>query len=80
MSGGRTGAWYWTRLELAIGVGAVALAALILLLTPAQVHGHAAQELVPAAGFVGLLVGLAWMIRIFRGPRDEPRPWRSRRH
>ncbi len=23
-------------------------------------------------------VGLAWMIRIFRGPRDEPPPWRDR--
>jgi hypothetical protein len=37
------------------------------------------------AGFVhaavsdGLAVfGLVWMLRIFRGPRDEPPPWRHR--
>jgi hypothetical protein len=25
------------------------------------------------------LVGLVWMLRIFRGPRDEPPAWRYRR-
>jgi hypothetical protein len=25
------------------------------------------------------LIGTVWMIRIFRGPRDEPPAWRSRR-
>jgi hypothetical protein len=24
------------------------------------------------------LAGVMWMIRIFRGPSDEPRPWRYR--
>ncbi len=35
--------------------------------------------LVQAGAAVGLaLVGLAWMVRIFRGPRDEPPAWRRR--
>jgi hypothetical protein len=29
-------------------------------------------------GTTAALTGLAWMIRIFRGPRDEPAPWRYR--
>ncbi|HEY5629120.1 MAG TPA: hypothetical protein VIR16_06385, partial [Candidatus Limnocylindrales bacterium] len=31
------------------------------------------------AGPVLALVGLAWMLRIFRGPRDRPPAWRYRR-
>jgi hypothetical protein len=30
------------------------------------------------AGLVTAGVGLAWMIRILRGPRDVPPPWRYR--
>ena len=30
------------------------------------------------AVLVVIVVGLVWMIRIFRGPRDEPPPWRYR--
>ena len=30
------------------------------------------------AGLVVAGVGLGWMIRILRGPRDEPPPWRYR--
>ena len=39
---------------------------------------------VPSAVAFGLvaggiaLLGLVWMIRVFRGPRDGPRPWRYR--
>jgi len=29
-------------------------------------------------GFLGMLVGLVWIIRIYRGPRDEPPRWRFR--
>lgn len=78
MSGRRTPAWYWTRLELAIGIGLVLLAGLVLLSTPVSM-GEQAQEGWGAVGFVGMLVGLTWMIRTFRGPRDEPPPWRCRR-
>ena len=31
-----------------------------------------------ALGLALALVGLAWMVRIFRGPRDEPPAWRHR--
>ena len=31
-----------------------------------------------AAAFA--IIGLIWTIRIFRGPRDEPPPWRYRKH
>jgi hypothetical protein len=27
---------------------------------------------------LGFVVGLVWMIRIMRGPKDEPPPWRYR--
>ena len=37
-----------------------------------------AQFLVVVAVFLGMLVGLVWMIRILRGSRDEPPPWRYR--
>ena len=30
------------------------------------------------AGVAAAIVGLVWMIRIFRGPRDEPPRWRYR--
>ena len=33
---------------------------------------------ISVAGFVLLVAGLVWMIRIFRGPWDEPPPWRYR--
>ncbi|MEW6225243.1 MAG: hypothetical protein AB1627_11500 [Chloroflexota bacterium] len=37
-------------------------------------------SVVQAAVAVGLaLFGLVWMLRIFRGPRDEPPAWRHRR-
>jgi hypothetical protein len=26
------------------------------------------------------VIGLVWTVRIFRGPRDEPPPWRYRDH
>jgi hypothetical protein len=31
-----------------------------------------------AVGVALWLVGVIWMLRIFRGPRDEPPPWRYR--
>jgi hypothetical protein len=39
-----------------------------------------AEQPVALPGLVGILVGLVWLVRIFRGPRDEPPPWRYRDH
>lgn len=33
---------------------------------------------VPLAGLLVGVFGLVWMVRILRGPRDEPPPWRHR--
>jgi hypothetical protein len=79
VSGRRTPAWYWTRLELVIGVAFVVLAGVSFLFPPVFIGGPEPQRLGAAAGFLGTLVGLAWMIRIARGPRDEPPAWRYRR-
>ena len=83
----RTDAWFWTRLELGLGIGLVVLAGFTLLTAPTSVSmgtvtlerpGYESPLLI--AGCVGLVVGLVWMIRIFRGLRDEPPPpWRYRK-
>jgi hypothetical protein len=77
----RTRGWYWTRIELAIGIGVVLLAAASYLLEPAYMGGfgpHWLETPLTSAAYVGMLVGLVWMVRIYRGPRDEPPPWRYR--
>jgi hypothetical protein len=81
---------YWpTRIILAIGVIATAVAALgvnVLLTNRCfscaypNVLGVPADVLMPVLGFVLAVVGLVWMVRIFRGPRDEPPDWRYRDH
>ena len=89
MKGKRTWRWWVTRLELAIGIGLVVLGLGLLfgvvLPSMSQVTfdsrprewGPATLALL-AAGVLGLVAGLVWMVRIFRGPRDEPPPWRYR--
>jgi hypothetical protein len=78
----RTGAWYQTRALLATGVSAVLLVALLFVAAPqgmGVLSGRPlAAFLLPAVGVVRVLFGFAWMICIFRGPRDEPPPWRYR--
>lgn len=91
MHDGSTPAWWWSRLELAIGVALVLLIAFLgsllaspcfgcsdtISLGPLQVQSGV------LAGFVALAVavaGLVWMLRIVRGSRDEPPPWRYRDH
>jgi hypothetical protein len=77
MNGKRTRGWYLTRIELAIGIGAI----LLYLAQPASMGAPPPQwseAPLTVAGYLGMLVGLAWMIRIFRGPRDEPPRWRYR--
>ena len=79
MNGRRTVGWYVTRLELALGIVAFLLFGGLLLFEPVSLSGsRLSEQPVALAGLVAMGVGLAWMIRIFRGPRDEPPPWRYR--
>jgi hypothetical protein len=83
----RTRGWYLIRLELAIGLAAVLVVPLLLLVSPSARYGMfvadraitwAPSLFVLLAGFAGMLVGLVWMVRIARGPRDAPPAWRYR--
>jgi hypothetical protein len=46
-----------------------------VILGPLEIPGGVA---ISVAAFLTMVVGLVWMIRIFRGPRDEPPRWRYR--
>jgi hypothetical protein len=72
---------YWpTRIMLAVGIAAVLLAAVTRLLEPATMGGRPlmVENQVVLAGFLAMVVGLVWMLRIFRRSRDEPPTWRYR--
>jgi len=82
---------YWpTRIMLAVGfIMTAMLLALALALGPVTqgpglfeqwpvVLGLPADVVGRLAGLVPALVGIVWMLRIFRGPRDEPPGWRYR--
>jgi hypothetical protein len=84
MDGKHTRGWYLTRIELALGIGAVLFALWATTYDPMLSHPYIeprpvglADVIVPA-GLVVMLAGLAWMILILRGPRDEPPRWRYR--
>ena len=82
MNAKHTRGWYLTRIELAIGIAAVLFPAFLFLAAPGFIgpgfhETEAAFIFIPVAGGLGIVVGFAWMVRIFRGPRDEP-PWRYR--
>jgi hypothetical protein len=81
----RTDAWFWARMELGLGIGLVVLAGFTLVAAPTFVstptftlEGPGYESPLVIAGCVGMVVGLVWMIRIFRGSHDEPPPWRYR--
>jgi hypothetical protein len=85
----RTDAYWPTRFMLAAGVIATALVVLAAGVAVAwsqdcfscdypAVLGLPSGVLLPAIGVALALFGLVWMIRIFRGPRDEPPAWRHR--
>ena len=85
----RTRAWWLVRLELAAGIGlALLVGQQVLDLTHEMGLARSEVTLGPLAlqsvAFVALsalaiaVAGLAWMVRILRGPRDEPPPWRYR--
>lgn len=69
---------------LAVGIAAVLLSiggALVLLSAPPPMGGEPTSVLGLQTRLVEIVValaievaGLAWMVRIFRGPRDEPPP------
>jgi hypothetical protein len=90
MHGKRTPAWWLVRFELAIGIGLVLLIGFLGWLATRPSFGASDVALGPLlvppgllvsiAALVVAVVGLAWMIRILRGPRDEPPPWRHREH
>jgi hypothetical protein len=77
-----------TRILLELGIAAaivtVVLALAVLLQPPfmgegpATVFGLPQSLVIGGVALIGALLGLGWMIRIFRGPRDEPPPWRHR--
>lgn len=79
---------YWpTRFLLAVGFIATVIALPLSLegLTLGPVFGGGFVVLALPANIVVALVGLAlglvgfaWMVRIFRGPRDHPPAWRYR--
>ena len=90
MQSTRTPAWLVVRLELMLGIGLTVLIGLgVAWWTPSATFGGGGRiplgpiEM-PASLFVSIMalvmavVGLIWMIRILRGPRDEPPPWRYR--
>jgi hypothetical protein len=84
----RTPAYWPARILLAVGVLATVMAiglATVLatmpgpMFTPRPDILGLPQSLVAAAiGVAPAIVGLIWMIRIFRGPRDVPPAWRHR--
>jgi hypothetical protein len=84
----RTPAYWPTRILLAVGCIAtgIALALTLAILQGPEpmfdsrvaVLGLPTSIVVALVGFVPVLVGFAWMLRIFRGPRDEPPAWRYR--
>ena len=79
----RTRAWYQTRALLALGISAVLVPVVLFVFQPSFMGVLSDppplwHDLIPWAGFLGMLLGLAWMIRIVRGPRDEPPRWRYR--
>ena len=85
----RTPAYWPTRILLAVGfIATVIVLTLTLALelltqdpmfgTRTAVLGLPANMVVALVRVVPVLVGFAWMLRIFRGPRDEPPAWRYR--
>ena len=85
----RTPAWWLVRLELAAGLGVTLLVGQQVLALTHEM-GYRSQVTVgpltlQSVAFAALsalaipVAGLVWMVRILRGPRNEPPPpWRYR--
>ena len=85
MKSNRTQGWWLTRFELAVAVLLIVTLVLVILsYPPADEERLVLGPLVVTAGtftlaaLPGAVVGLIWMLRIFRGPRDELPRWRYR--
>jgi hypothetical protein len=69
---------YWpARIMLGVGIVAtllVVVLAVVVVSLPTSMSGD--PSLVPLVAVGVAAVGLVWMIRIFRGPRDDPPAWR----
>jgi hypothetical protein len=86
----RTRAYWPTRILLAVGIvatGAVAFSVVNGLMQPClscerapAVLGLPSDIALAALGIGLAVVGLVWMLRIFRGPHDEAPAWRYRDH
>jgi hypothetical protein len=72
--------WIVIRTELAIGA-LVAIAVPVLIIATPSPMGGGTGPASAVVGIVGVVVGLAWMIRILRDdPEAGPSPWRYRSH
>jgi hypothetical protein len=92
VSANRAPGWLPTRILLAIGIGSVVVIGFGLLVQLGLPDGFSDPRpplsigplsvpfrvLLSIVEIVVPVVGLIWMIRIFRGPSDEPPPWRYR--
>jgi hypothetical protein len=77
--------WWITRLEFAIAVGAVIAIPILHLSQPVLIGDarpdgfYLRQAATVLAAFLVAVVGLAWMVRIYRAPgRQAPPAWRYR--
>jgi hypothetical protein len=80
----RTPAYWPTRLML-VAAFLVPVAAALICFTAPQPVGQPMSDSIDVAGPVSIalaaalwLVGVTWMLRIHRAPRDEPPDWRYR--
>ncbi len=91
MNAMRTPAWWLSRFELAVAIGVVAVSALAVSQSGQPCFGCvemvdigpfwvAPKVATAMAALVIAVIGLIWMMRILRGPRDEPPRWRYRNH
>ena len=87
MDGRRTEGWYVTRFVLGVAIGLILTGGWLAWYRINEVCfgcddpillGVPASLLIALAALLFAVVGLVWMIRIFRGPRDEPPRWRYR--
>lgn len=88
MNGRRTRAWWLVRLELALGIGTTLLVARLGYESAMVVRsGNPSVHPLPLpphvmvffGGLAIAILGLVWMVRIFRGPGNDPPPrWRYR--
>jgi hypothetical protein len=89
VDGKRTEDWYLSRLELVTGIGLVLLIGFLGWLATRPMMGDTdmislgplllrSRVFTAIVALVGAVSGLLLMIRILRGPRDQPPRWRYR--